>query len=281
MTSHVVARKRAVRVALWVCLALVILWSFGPIFFVVLSSFKLPRDIFTVTPRLLFQPTLHNYRELITRWPEFWLSLVNSAVVTFGTCVLMILLSCPAAYALSRMRGRAISASGLFLIFVRMFPPIVVSIPLYPAFTFMRLIDTPWSLILIFTTFQVSVTVWVLKAFIDGVPRELEESAWLDGCSKPRAFFYVITPILAPGILAAGVLTALYAWNEFMFSLVFTSVRAKTAPVVISEMLGAVTGVEWGLVFAAATAQLVPVLLLAWVAQRYLVKGMALGGVRE
>ncbi len=281
MMSKLRVRGRVHRAVLWGCLALVILWSFGPIFFVVISSFKFPRDIFTVTPRVLFEPTLHNYRQLISGWPEFWPSLLNSALVTFGSCVLMIVLSCPAAYALSRMRGRAISIAGLFLIVVRMFPPIVVSIPLYPAFTVMGLIDTPWSLILIFTTFQVSVTVWVLKAFLDGLPKELEESAWLDGCSRLRAFFHVVAPLLAPGILAAGVLTALYAWNEFMFSLVFTSIRAKTAPVVISEMLGAVTGVEWGPLFAAATLQLVPVLLLAWAGQRYLVKGMALGGVRE
>jgi multiple sugar transport system permease protein len=281
MSRYLFAKKRAIRVVLWGCLIFVVMWSFGPILFVIVSSFKFPRDIFTVTPRLFFTPTIYNYRQLIAGWPDFWSSLLNSTLVTFGTCVLMAVLSCPAAYALSRMRGKAISITGLFLIIIRMFPPIVVSIPLYPVFTFIRLVDTPWSLILIFTAFEVSVTVWILKAFLDGIPKELEEAAWIDGCSKLRAFLYIVAPLLAPGIVSAGVITALYAWNEFMFSLVFTSIRAKTAPVVISEMLSAVTGVEWGPVFAAATLQLMPALLVIWAGQRYLVKGITLGGVRE
>ena len=273
-------RKRILRCASWVALFAIVAWSFGPILLMVVSSFKMPKDIFTYVPKLVFIPSLINYRDLFLGWPSFFEGLKNSAIVTLASSLLVVLLSSPAAYAFSRFRGQLLSWSGLFLIAVRMFPPMVVTVPLYPIVRQLGLTDTPWILIVLYSTFQVSLSIWIMKSFIDSVPIELEEAAWIDGCSKLQSFFRVVLPVIAPGVIAVLIFVTLYSWNEFMFALLFTGVRAKTAPVVISEMLGMITGVEWGPVFAAVTLQLVPALVLMWAVQRYLVKGMTIGAVK-
>jgi len=273
-------RKRILRCASWAALFAVVAWSFGPILLMLISSFKAPKDIFTYVPKLVFRPSSINYTELFSKWPTFFKGLENSAIVTLVSSLLVVFLSSPAAYAFSRFRGRSLSWSGLFLIAVRMFPPMVVTVPLYPIVRQLGLADTPWVLVILYSTFQISLSTWIIKSFIDNVPIELEEAAWIDGCSKAQSFFRVVLPVIAPGLVAVLIFVALYSWNEFMFALLFTGVRAKTAPVVISEMLGMITGVEWGAVFAAVSLQLIPVLLLMWSVQRYLVKGMTIGAVK-
>ncbi|MFN6998759.1 MAG: carbohydrate ABC transporter permease, partial [Elioraea tepidiphila] len=128
--------------------------------------------------------------------------------------------------------------------------------------------------------FFVSLGTWIMKAFVDQVPREFEEAAQVDGASLVQMLRHVIVPLVIPGMIAAAVFIFIFAWNEFLFAFVFTTTRARTAPLIISEMLGSVTGVDWGPVFAAATIQLVPVLLFVVLLQRHLVAGLTAGGVK-
>lgn len=275
-------RIRLTRFLAWVALLMVVIWSSGPIFLTVLSSFKMPRDIFSYVPRLLFRPVLYNYRDLITAWPSFWAALRNSAIVSLGSALLVVMLSAPAAYSYSRLKARGLSLTALFLIAVRMFPPIVITIPLYPLFRRLNLTDTPLVLIIVYATFMVSLSVWIMKSFMDSVPIELEEAAWIDGCSRIQGFLRIMFPLIAPGIIATIIFVLLFAWNDFMFAFLFTSTKAKTAPVLITEMLGAVGegGIDWGTVFAAATIQLVPILIFMWMIQKYLLRGMTIGAVK-
>lgn len=258
----------------------VALWSLFPIAFVVHASFRPPATIFAVPPRFLVAPTTENYIELARLWPDFFGSLVNSLIITLGATALTVAASALAGWVYARRRGRLLTTSAFFMVLVRMFPPIVITLPLFPVVNAIGLSDTHLVLVLLYAAFFVSLGTWIMKAFVDQVPREFEEAAEVDGASLWQMLRLVIVPLAIPGMIAAAVFIFVFAWNEFLFAFVFTTTRARTAPLIISEMLGSVTGVDWGPVFAAATIQLVPVLLFVVLLQRHLVAGLTAGGVK-
>lgn len=263
-----------------VAMALVLAWSLFPIGLVVVSSFKQDRDIFAIPPRLAFQPTLANYAVLWERWGDFFAGLWNSLIITAGATTLSVGASMLAGYAYSRYRGSALSASAFFLIFVRLFPPIIITLPLFPAVNALGLNDTHVVLVVLYATFFVSLGTLVMRAFIDQIPKELDESAMIDGASRRQIIWKIIFPLAAQGMIAVAVFVIVYAWNEFLFAFIFTTARAKTAPLVVAEMIGAVEGVEWGVLFAASTVQLLPVLLFVILSQKHLVAGLTAGALK-
>lgn len=255
-------------------------WSAFPIALVVLSSFKPARDIFVFPPTWAFAPTFANYAGLWLRWPDFFRTLGNSLIVTLGATALAVIVSAMAGYVYSRKRNPYLAGSAFFMIFVRLFPPIVVTLPLFPLVNALRLNDTHLILIILYATFFVSMGTMILKAFVDQIPRELDEAAMVDGAGVWSVFWRVILPLSAQGMIAVGVFVFVYAWNEFLFAFIFTTSAAKTAPLVLSEMTGAVDGVEWGVLFAATTVQLVPVLIFVLLAQKYLIAGLTAGATK-
>jgi multiple sugar transport system permease protein len=255
-------------------------WSAFPIALVVLSSFKPARDIFVFPPTWAFSPTLANYAGLWLRWPDFFRTLGNSLIVTLGATALAVIVSAMAGYVYSRRRNPYLAGSAFFMIFVRLFPPIVVTLPLFPLVNALRLNDTHLILVILYATFFVSMGTMILKSFVDQIPRELDEAAMVDGAGVWSVFWRVILPLSAQGMIAVGVFVFVYAWNEFLFAFIFTTSAAKTAPLVLSEMTGAVDGVEWGVLFAATTVQLVPVLIFVLLAQKYLIAGLTAGATK-
>lgn len=274
-------KRPLLRVARYAALLLIAGWSLAPIFLVVSASFKPALHIFDLPPRLLFAPTLESYRALWREWPEFFRCLGNSAIVTIGATLLTVAASCLAGYVYSRRRSRGLAVSAFFMLTIRMFPPIVITLPLFPVVNYVKLNDTYTVLILLYATFFVSLATWIIKAGIDQLPVELEEAARIDGASLGQSLRLVILPLIAPTLVAASVFILVFAWNEFLFAFIFTTTKAKTAPLILSEMMGAATGVDWGVVFAAATIQLVPVLAFVMLAQKYLVAGLTAGSVKS
>lgn len=262
-------------------LALVLAWSLFPILLIVSASFKPATIIFDIPPKWLFAPTLDNYRLLIDQWPDFWRCLKNSLIITIGATALTVLSSSLAGYVYSRYRGTALAGSAFFMVVVRMFPPIVITLPLFPVVNWLRINDTHLLLILLYATFFVSLSTWIVKAGIDQLPVELEEAAAIDGASLSQVLRLVVLPLIAPTLIASGVFVFVFAWNEFLFAFIFTTTSAKTAPLLISEMMGSATGVDWGVVFAAATIQLLPILWFVMLAQKYLVAGLTAGAVKN
>ncbi|MFZ9449986.1 MAG: carbohydrate ABC transporter permease [Alphaproteobacteria bacterium] len=273
-------RPLHVRLLRHLALAMLVAWSAFPIALVVASSFKPARDIFVHPPRWLFWPTLENYAGLATRWPDFFHHLANSAIVAAGATLLAVGASALAAYAYSRWRSRALTASAFSMIFIRLIPPIVITLPLFPAVNELALNDTHLVLVLLYATFFVSLGTLVLRAFVDQIPRELDEAAMVDGASPFGVFRRVILPLCAQGMVAVGVFVLVYAWNEFLFAFIFPTTRAKTAPLTLSEMTGAIDGVEWGVLFAATTLQLAPIVAIVVAAQRYLIAGLTAGATK-
>lgn len=264
----------------WVVVVTVAVWSGLPILLLVLSSFKPPREILAFPPRFLFTPTLDNYWALFTRWPEFFEALESSLIVTIGATLLTIFATTFAGYVYARVRNRALAASAFFMIVIRMVPPIVITLPLFPVVNYLRLNDTHLVLILLYATFFVSLNTWIMKAFIDQIPRDIEEAAITDGANLLQIMRHVILPLAAKGIIAASTFVLIFSWNEFLFAFIFTTSNAKTAPLVISEMVGAIDGVEWGVLFAAATVQLVPILIFVIAVQKYVIAGLTAGSLK-
>jgi multiple sugar transport system permease protein len=273
-------RRALIRGAKALAVAAVLAWSLLPIGMIVLASFKSDRDIFAVPPQLAFVPTLANYAALWARWGDFFTGLLNSLIVTAGATALAVLVSTLAGYAYSRHRGHVLSLSAFFLIFIRLIPPIVITLPLFPAVNALGLNDTHAVLIVLYATFFVSLGTLVMRTFIDQIPRELDEAARVDGATAGQIVRRIIIPLSAQGMVAVAVFVIVYAWNEFLFAFIFTTTRAKTAPLVISEMIGAVEGVEWGVLFAASTVQLLPVLLFVVLAQKHLIAGLTAGATK-
>lgn len=259
---------------------LLLLWSLGPIAVLVLSSFKPGDEIFAAPPRLTFEPTIRHYATLWTRWGAFFEGLRNSLVVTTGATLLAVAASTAAGFVLSRRPGRIASTAALLMVVARLLPPIVVTLPLFPIVNWLRLNDTHAVLVVLYATFFVSLGALLMRSFIDQVPRELDEAALVDGAGHVAILVRVVAPLAAQGMLALAVFVIVFAWNEFLFAFIFTSTRAKTAPLVVSEMLGSFDGIDWGVLFAAATVQLAPILAFVILMQRNLVAGLTAGAVK-
>lgn len=265
----------------WVLLMIIIFWSAVPIYIVFMSAFKVPRDIFGFPPTLFPPaPTFENFTRLFTGWPEFTRALLNSGIITVGSVVLTLVICLPAAYAFSRYRVGILRRSALFIIAVRMFPPLIISVPLFPVLSELNLADSHITLVLLYTTFQVTMITWIMKGFIDGIPREIEEAAIVDGATLWQIFRLILIPLTRPVLVASAIMTGTYAWNEFQFAFLFTSTSARTAPVIIGEMTGSLTGVQWGDVFAGSVVQFIPALIFLWLIQNHLIRGMTSGSLK-
>lgn len=257
-----------------------VVWSLAPIAFVVVSSLKPAGEIFAYPPNWLFTPTLQNYVDLWVQFGEFFHTLLNSIIVAVGATIFTTIVGFLAGYVYSRYSGRLIAASALYMIAIRLLPPIVVTLPLFPVISWMRLSDTQLVLILLYSAFWVSLVTVILKTFIDEIPRELDEAAEIDGASQWQILSRVIFPLAAQGLAAGAIFVFIFSWNEFLFALIFTTSQAKTAPLVLSEVMDAIYGTSWGVLFAGVTIQLLPVLLLVILANRLIVAGLTAGSVK-
>lgn len=264
----------------WGLLAAALLWAAFPIVFMVLSSFKQPSEIWAYPPTLWGTMTLSNYGQIASYSPTYFSDLWNSTKVTVLGVLLTIVVSIAAAFVFSRIRAGWLRLPALLIITVRMFPPIVVIIPLYPLMSAFGLLDTITPLVLAGTAFSVSIATLLLKAFIDDIPVELEQSAMIDGCNRLQAFLLITLPLIAPGIAAVVVFVAVGLWNEYLFALIFTSTEARTAPVTIAVAISNPDGARWGQLLAMSTIQLLPMLLLVMLVHKQLVHGMTTGAVK-
>jgi multiple sugar transport system permease protein len=264
----------------WLALALVVIWSAFPILLMAMASLKPAREIFAFPPQLLFVPTFDNYVRLWLAWPEFFVTLRNSLIITVGATVLTAVATLLSGYVYARYRSGLLAGSAFFTIFIRVLPPIVITLPLFPVVNWLRIQDTHLVLIVLYASFFVSLNTWIMKAFIDQIPKELDDAAVVDGAGVWQIMRHVILPLSLQGMIAASTFVLVFSWNEFLFAFIFTTTRAKTAPLILSEMLGALDGVEWGVLFAAATLQLLPILIFVIAVQRFVIAGMTAGSVK-
>lgn len=243
-------------------------------------SFKADTEQFVVPPTLLpVRPVSTNYTRLLreTNFPRY---VGNSLVVATATVLLALAIASPGAYALTRFRFLTRPAFASAILFIYMFPPIFLGIPLFVIFTALGLTNTFVGLILAHTTFALPFLLWMLRDFFLAIPRELEEAALVDGCSRVRALRRVVLPLARPGLIAAGIFAFILSWNDYVYALILmTSESRKTITVGISLFVESTT-IEPGLMTAGGVLVTVPVLILFVFVQRYLVQGLGAGAIR-
>jgi multiple sugar transport system permease protein len=256
---------------------LVMLWLF-PIYWIFLTSFKTPLLINEKDPVFFFGPTLENYHHLFTEF-RFARVLQNSLVIVGCTTVIVIVLGLLAAYALGRMDVPGGKHLALWMLSLRFMPAIAVVLPFFVLWQRIGLTDTYLGLILIYVAFNLPFAIWLLRGFLVEVPRDLDEAAMLDGLGHLAILRRILLPVIAPGVAVTAIFTFMFAWNEYLMALVLTSRNATTVPVTVSKFIQAYS-ILWGDVGAAATIELLPVLVVVFLLQRHIMRGITLGAVK-
>jgi len=260
-------------------LALLVIGAF-PLFWMLSTSLKPSAEIFATPPRLVpAHPTLENFGRLFSD-TSFLTFFRNSALVSLATVALTLGVSAPGAYGLTRFAfaGRE-KVAGLILT-TYMFAPVMIIIPFYILVKELGIVNTRLALVLSYTTFCLPFCLWLLRAFFESIPLELEEAALVDGAGRGRAVWHVVLPLALPGLIAAAIFTFILAYNDFLFALVLiTSEELKTLPVGVNDLFNA-TIVDWGMIMAAGVMITVPAVLFFAAVQRYLVQGWGAGGVK-
>jgi multiple sugar transport system permease protein len=286
--------------------------SMLPLLWIFLTGFKTPPDSIAYPPKVVFAPSIEGYVNLFTtrsrQTPEYIDSLppaetwydrlvrsrnmviagpskylpryVNSLVIGFGSTFLAVFLGTIAAYAFSRFSVPLKDDLLFFILSTRMMPPIAVAIPIYLMYRELGLTDTKLGMILLYTAVNLSLAVWLLKGFIDEIPREYEEAAMIDGYTRLQAFRKVVLPQAATGIAATAIFCLIFSWNEYAFAVLLTSGEAQTTPPFIPFIIGE-GGQDWPAVAAGTTIFLVPIVVFTILLRKLLLRGITFGAVRR
>ena len=299
----------------WIAGAIVIAYAvitMIPLLWIVLTAFKTPPDSISYPPKILFQPSLEGYCNLFTTRsrqteeylkslpppkgtcesiardrsmvvvseskfvPRFW----NSIVIAFGSTFLAVALGTLSAYGFSRFEVPLKDDLLFFILSTRMMPPIAVAIPIFLMYRELGLSDTKLGMVLLYTAVNVSLAVWLLKGFIDEIPREYEDAAMIDGYTRLQAFRKVVLPQAATGIAATAIFCLIFAWNEYAFAVLLTSGDAQTAPPFIPIIIGE-GGQDWPAVAAGTTLFLIPIVAFTVLLRKHLLRGITFGAVRK
>ena len=264
----------------YVILICAFIFAVFPIIWTLLTSLKSNADIVTADIQYVpLHPTFQNY---VSLWEQagFPAMFLNSAIVTLLTVVACLVVGITGAYSLSRYRFRARGQILLFYLVIRMFPAVLLLLPIFIALRVLGLYDTHAGLALAYTAFLTPVAIWMLKGFFDTIPPELEDAARIDGCTRAGAIVRVVLPLARPGVAATAVLIAISAWNEFLFALMLTTSQGlRTWPVGLQLMVGEYQ-LPWGLLTAGGIISIAPIVLFFAVVQRSLVRGLTLGAVK-
>lgn len=298
-----------------VAMILVITYAFVamvPLGWIFLTGFKSPPDSIAYPPKVVFEPTLEGYVNLFTSRsrqtseyieslgpPKTWYEelvrkrnmvitgrsrfagrYMNSIIIGFGSTFLSVFLGTLAAYGFSRFRVPLKDDLLFFILSTRMMPPVAVAIPIYLMYRELGLSDTALGMILLYTAVNVSLAVWLLKGFIDEIPREYEESAVVDGYTRMQAFLKVVLPQMRAGIAATAIFCLIFSWNEYAFALLLTSGNAQTAPPFIPIIIGE-GGLDWPAVGAGTTLFLLPIVVFTVLLRNQLLRGITFGAVRR
>jgi multiple sugar transport system permease protein len=263
----------------YVLIAIFILIFNVPILFTILNSLKTNQQIITQPPVWIFRPVMEHYERIFNdaNFPV-WFYLKNSLLVSVFSTVLTLLIAFPAAYTMARHKTGG-ERYELWLLSTRMLPGAVFIIPTYVFFSYFDLVDSILSLTLIFLSFNLPLAIWIIRGFIRELPAELDEAAAIDGASTWKIMARILFPLTSPGLIAVAVLTFCACWNEYFFSLVFTDLHATTFTVAGQRFM---TGhaIMWGEISSAVTISIVPVIVVAFIFQRYMVKGLSMGAVK-
>ena len=250
-----------------------------PFYWTFLTSIKPEAELYGAVTYWPSAVIWDNYKKLFTTTVDFLKAMKNSFIVASITTVVSLTASTLAAYAFSRYRFKGRKFMMALFLSNNMFPTVLLLIPLYSIMRNLKLLYTPWALVLAYTTFTLPFSVWLLNGFFNDLPMSLEEAALVDGCNRRMAFFKIILPILGPSLVATGVYIFMTSWNEYTFAVMFTNNASRTIPVALKSLIGQL-GVDWGLLTAGGIITIIPVCIMFFFAQKRLVEGLTAGAVK-
>jgi multiple sugar transport system permease protein len=271
-------RKMMSRIAIYFFLLLFILWTVVPVYIVISNSFRRTIEIKQMPPKLIFTPTFEHYEKIISL-DRFGIYFRNSAIISISVTCFTLVLGSMAAYGLKLFRSKIGKRISNFLLLGKMVPSITILIPLFILMNRARLTGTFIAPILTLSCLSLPFSTWLMTGFIADIPNELIESASLEGCTRMRTFRIIILPLLKPAIASLIILVMQASWNELLFSLQLTNLNTYPLTVGIARYVGAVS-VDWGKCSAAATITMVPIIIIGFFMQKYLVSGMTAGAVK-
>ena len=248
-----------------------------PIYWIVSGALKQQVDIFQL--KLLFTPTLDNFKIIFKSPYNLFDKLVNSTLVALSTVMITIPLATLAAYSFSRFRMKAEKVMFVTILATQFVPAVVIVLPFFILFRDIGILDTRLALVLVNLSLIMPFAIWMIKGFIDGIPLDTEEAALVDGSGRIQVVLNVVIPMALPGVITAGIFCFILAWNEFLFALIITTNKAVTLPVGLS-LFHAEEGVLWHLISAAGIMIMLPMFVLATLIQKHFVQGMTMGAVR-
>ena len=287
------------------------LFAVVPMAWIFMTGFKSTNDAISYPPKVAFEPTLEGYVNLFTTRsrqsqeymaelppPESWYEEIvraenmvivgpsrfadrylNSLIIGFGATFLSVFLGALSAYAFSRFRVPLKDDLMFFILSTRMFPPVAIAIPVFLMYRELGLNDTHLGMILLYTAVNLSLSVWLLKGFMDEIPREYEEAAMVDGYTRLQAFIRVVLPQARAGLAATAIFCLIFSWNEYNFAVLLTSGQAQTAPPFIPLIIGE-GGLDWPAVAAGTTLFLLPAVVFTVILRKHLLAGITFGAVR-
>lgn len=279
MRTNYILKRNMKRVLFTVAVLLVVVVSLFPIYWVILTSFKYQRD-FMSSPPVYFTTalTLEHYITAFKMWntgPYIIHSLVISLIATF----LIVLLSVPAAYAISKHQigGAKLNT---WMVFQRMLPPAVVIIPVYLIFSKLNILDTYIGMALPYLIFQIPFAILMLIGFFSDIPQSLQEAAMVDGCTEIQSLVKIILPLVLPGIVVVILFSFVFVWNDMLIALALSRQNTQTIVMLVAASMQQLTGTFFGMAAAMASFAIIPIFVITIFTQKHLVRGMTMGGVK-
>ncbi len=266
------------RIGIYAFILVFLLWTMVPIVWMVLSSFRTQASMLSMPPKLFVPIDTYSYRFMFFGGGNFTTFLSNSVIAAGGSTIISLAFGSLGGFALARVNWKRKSDLSFWIISTRMAPIAAVIIPLYMTFRELDLLDSLKGLIVAYCTFNLPFAIWIMQAFFRDLPKELEESAKVDGCSTFGSFWRVALPLAAPGVVATGVLCLVFAWNDFAFATTFTGADTQTIPVAASQLVSQ-QGIVWGQLMATGTVILVPIMICGVAIRKWLVRGLTMGAM--
>ncbi len=270
-------KRRLVEAGKVALIVLVVLFMMVPIAWIALASFKTHVDVYQL--KLFFEPTLDNYATVFDAPYDLGDKLWNSTLVATVTVAIAIPIATCAAYSFSRFRMRGERVMFVMILATQFVPAVVIVLPFFLMFRDLKITDTWYGLVLVNLSIVMPFAIWMIKGFIDGIPKDTEEAALVDGSTRMQVIVRIVMPMAAPGIITGAIFCFIIAWNDFLFALILTTKDAVTLPVGLA-LFKAEEGDQWNLLAAAGIIIMVPMFVLALIIQRHFVQGMTMGAVR-
>lgn len=272
--------KTITKVGIYAATLFIVFLFLVPILIIILGSFRNPVHLFDCPPRIITEITLANFKYAFSERVNLQAYLLNSAIYAISSTLVALIIGLPTAYALARNRGIFNKSFIYSILLIRAIPPISLIVPLYYIFVKVRLTGTYYGLIIAYVGFHLPFIIWIMRGFFLDIKQDMIDAAYIDGCGRMSAFCRIALPLSVPGIMVVAIFCFIGSWNELLYALILTTKDTCSAPVFIASFY-ADTSVSYGMLYASSAITIVPLLVMTFFLQKYIVRGLSLGGIKE